>query len=596
MDPVGRSIGKYEILRVIGSGGFGTVYEGRDPFIKRRVAVKTCTTGGPEVRDRFFREAEIAGNLHHRNIVTVHDFGVEDEVPYLVQEYLEGEDLNATLSSGRFHFESQGLDVLIQIARGLAHAHEHGVIHRDVKPANVRLLPDGAVKIMDFGIAKLANVESNLTKTGMTLGTAAFLAPEQIRGGAIDQRVDQFSFGVLAYELIVGRRPFRGRTISTLFGQILEQAPEPPTLLASWCPRSLEAIVLRCLSKDAEKRFPSMAEVEQALLAVRDEMRPTMPIPLAPKPKSEPVDMVALADQVAELMGSEGAGPRVSQIDPGRALADLDRALERGALDDAATLLAYVERHQGAGASGVVTRRRRLEQLRRQERDARVRDCLTRARGLLAIDQLEAALSELERAVELNPLDESLVRLRDQVRDRNNPPPAPALEEQRRVAEAAAERGDWVVAEAALRAAEQRHGRAALVQERSVIESRRGSSLDDQLSLEVARAEGLIRDGALREAFDRLRAVLEVAPAHAGAQAALDRARAAVAEPHERLTGEAALLEVSRIITAGAPLSGRQPRPAWWRVVSENRLLVVLLAISLLVLIAALVAVFGPKG
>lgn len=586
MHPIGRTIGKYEIVRVIGSGGFGTVYEGRDPFIKRRVAVKTCSTGGPEVRDRFFREAEIAGNLHHRNIVTVHDFGVQDEIPYLVQEYLEGEDLNALIAAGRVEADSDKVDILLQVARGLAHAHGRGVIHRDVKPANIRILPDGTVKIMDFGIAKLADVESNLTRTGMTLGTAAFLAPEQIKGLPIDQRVDQFAFGVLAYELVCGKRPFRGRTISALFSQILEQNPEPLRNLVPACPPALDAIILQCLAKDAASRFASMQVVEEQLLRVRDELRPTLQIR---RREHETKSEAKVTGEVVQTLSSdETTTPNPPTISPEQILAEADRALERGQIEDAAALLVVLEKRGGISAAGLLARRRRLDQLRREERDARVRDCLTRARGLLAIDQLEAALVELERAVELNPLDEALTRLRDQVREQAGPAGPVPFEEQRRVAEKAADRGDWLAAEAALRAAEHRHGRAAVGTERSRIDTLRGMSLPDQLELEVARAEGLMRDGDLRQAFDRLRAVLEIAPSHAGAQALLERARLAVAEPHERLTGEAALLEVSRIISAGS-LPSLAPR----RSATSDRLLIALLVVSLCILAAAILVVAG---
>ncbi|MEM7584482.1 MAG: serine/threonine-protein kinase [Acidobacteriota bacterium] len=197
-----ESIGKYKIEKKIGSGGFGEVFKGYDPFIKRHVAVKTCISSDEEIRNRFFQEAEIAGNLQHRNITTVYDFGIHEGLPYLIQEYLSGEDLDSKIKRRDFLPYPEKLYYLLQIARGLAKAHAKGVIHRDIKPANIRVLEDGTVKIMDFGIAKLAQQESGLTQTGMTLGTAAYLAPEQIRGEAVDTATDIFSFGVLAYELL----------------------------------------------------------------------------------------------------------------------------------------------------------------------------------------------------------------------------------------------------------------------------------------------------------------------------------------------------------------------------------------------------------
>ena len=250
-----EKIGKYQIEGKIGSGGFGEVFKGYDPFIKRHVAVKTCNAGDQETRTRFFQEAEIVGNLHHRNITTVYDFGIHDELPYLIQEYLSGEDLHAKIKRRDFLPYPEKLYYLLQIARGLGHAHGKGVIHRDIKPANIRILEDGTAKIMDFGIAKLAQQESGLTQTGMALGTAAYLAPEQVRGEPVDLRTDIFSFGVLAYELLTYERPFQGEQISTVIYQILHQEPKP--IVEAWpaAPLDLVTLIDRCLRKDATQRF-----------------------------------------------------------------------------------------------------------------------------------------------------------------------------------------------------------------------------------------------------------------------------------------------------------------------------------------------------
>ena len=149
------SIGKYEILEKIGEGGFGVVYKGRDPFIKRIVAIKTCSSEDTGVRERFFLEARIAGNLHHPNVVMIHDFGLDEETPFLVQEFLDGEDLDRMIEEKRAIPIEQKIDHLYEVARGLGYAHANDVIHRDIKPANIRVLSSGRVKVMDFGIAKL---------------------------------------------------------------------------------------------------------------------------------------------------------------------------------------------------------------------------------------------------------------------------------------------------------------------------------------------------------------------------------------------------------------------------------------------------------
>ncbi|MEO1085868.1 MAG: protein kinase [Acidobacteriota bacterium] len=260
-----RQIGKYHVQEQIGVGGFGEVFKGFDPYIKRIVAIKTCSTHNDEIRNRFFQEAEIAGNLNHKNITTIHDFGVEGELPYLVQEYLSGEDLDHKIKRRDPLPYAEKLVYLIQIARGLAHAHEHGVIHRDIKPANIRILEDGSAKIMDFGIAKLAQQESGLTQTGMTLGTAAYLSPEQIRGESVDPRTDIFSFGVLAYELLTYRRPFDGNQISAVLYQLLHH--EPPPMREVWpdAPPGASAVVGRCLAKQAAGRYDDAGALLHAL-------------------------------------------------------------------------------------------------------------------------------------------------------------------------------------------------------------------------------------------------------------------------------------------------------------------------------------------
>ncbi|MEM8932620.1 MAG: serine/threonine-protein kinase, partial [Acidobacteriota bacterium] len=254
-------IGKYEIQGQIGSGGFATVFKGYDPFIKREVAIKICYANDAESRQRFFREAEIAGRLKHENITTVYDFGVHAEDPYLVEEYLDGEDLTQRLRRREPADLATKIDVLVQIARGLEYAHREGVIHRDIKPGNVRVLDDGTIKIMDFGTAKLAGVESHLTQKGMTLGTVAYLSPERLLGRDTGTNSDIFSYGVLAYELLSFRRPFSGRNIPHLIDQVINAAPIP--LADSWpdCPPKLSAIVDRCLLKDPQERYATCGDI-----------------------------------------------------------------------------------------------------------------------------------------------------------------------------------------------------------------------------------------------------------------------------------------------------------------------------------------------
>ena len=271
-------IGKYEVLDRIGSGGFATVFKGYDPFIKRPVAIKVCNTRDQESRQRFFREAEIAGSLEHRNITTVFDFGLHEENPYLVEEYLPGEDLAHLIRRQEPTDLAKRLDFLAQIASGLEYAHQNGVIHRDIKPANVRVLESGRCKIMDFGTAKLANVESHLTQAGMTLGTVAYLSPERLLGRETRINADVFFYGVLAYELLSFRRPFAGRNIPHLIDQVLNASPI--SLLDAWpeCPPKLSEIVHRCLLKDPQERYTTCTEVlgdlDEVIVEINGGVRP----------------------------------------------------------------------------------------------------------------------------------------------------------------------------------------------------------------------------------------------------------------------------------------------------------------------------------
>src|SRR5262249_43280365 len=270
---------------------------------KRTVAIKTCQVNDDEIKHRFFREAELAGNLHHRNITTIYDFGVENGIPYIVQEFLTGEDLDKKIKRGEAMPVARKVEILMAIAEGLGYAHSASIVHRDVKPANVRILEDGAVKVMDFGIAKSLQSESNLTQTGITLGTSAYLAPEQIRGEAIDRRTDVFAMGVLAYELVAYRKPFRGEHLSTILYKILNESPEPLESLAPEGPPGLVAAVNRALAKNPPDRSPSMDELRRDLQSVH-----------------------------RELVGASGRYP-VTQV-----LSDAVRAARPGSADDDTTL------------------------------------------------------------------------------------------------------------------------------------------------------------------------------------------------------------------------------------------------------------------
>jgi len=262
---VPKQIGKYEVLGQIASGGFGVIYRARDPHIGREVAIKMCSTPDAEVRQRFEREARVVGNLVHPNITLVFDYGLEDDVPYIVQELLSGYDLDQLAGAAVLSDPTTVVSILIQVCDGLDYAHQRGVIHRDIKPSNIRVLEDGTVKIMDFGIAKSLGGGSKLTQTGVALGTAGYLAPEQIQGGEVDGRADIFALGVVGYELLTGVRPFAGSSLSNVLYRILNDEPEPPAKISAACPPDLDGVIRRAMAKAPGERWQSARELGDAL-------------------------------------------------------------------------------------------------------------------------------------------------------------------------------------------------------------------------------------------------------------------------------------------------------------------------------------------
>ena len=260
-----RKIGKYEIVEKIATGGFGTVYKAWDPMIRRPVALKTCEVPDANMRARAFREAQLAGNLHHPNITTIYEFGIEGIVPFIVQELLSGEDLDRIIGRGTPLMLPEKVRILIAVASALEFAHGRGVVHRDIKPANIRILDTGFVKIMDFGIAKSLDSTTSITKDGTAVGSTSYMSPEQIVGEAIDARTDIFSLGVVAYELLTGRKPFEHEKLFLLLEQIVKSEATPLRELAPEVPEPLAAVVQRAMAKTPVDRFASADDMRSAL-------------------------------------------------------------------------------------------------------------------------------------------------------------------------------------------------------------------------------------------------------------------------------------------------------------------------------------------
>jgi serine/threonine-protein kinase len=252
----------------------GVVYRAFDTLLQRTVALKVIggqIDSNPDTRARFLREARSAGQLSHKNIVTIYDLGEEDGHPFLAMEYLEGQDLQLRLCDPVKMDLLRKLDVALDLCEGLEFAHARGVLHRDVKPANIFITNTGEVKILDFGLARL--ITSQLTNSNMLMGTLNYIAPEQVRGDPADHRSDVFSVGVVIYELLGNKKAFEGDSFASTLYKILEVVPEPLWRVDATVPRALAAIVERALAKPLDQRFQSMAALRHELLMFREQLR-----------------------------------------------------------------------------------------------------------------------------------------------------------------------------------------------------------------------------------------------------------------------------------------------------------------------------------
>ena len=262
-------LGRFEVLAEIGRGAMGIVYKAKDPMLERVVAIKTINMGmdrdGAEMYEkRFYQEARAAGGLNHPNIVTVYDIGKTETECYMAMEYIEGAELRSLLLPAKPLPVPRALSIAAQVAEGLAYAHERGVVHRDIKPANIMVPENGAVKITDFGIARMrsSNVQ---TQTGMMMGSPKYMSPEQVIGKRADHRTDIFSLGVIFYEMLSGAAPFTGESVNAVMYQIVNFVPPAPSAINPASPAALDAIVAGMLAKSLEERFQSAAEIARGL-------------------------------------------------------------------------------------------------------------------------------------------------------------------------------------------------------------------------------------------------------------------------------------------------------------------------------------------
>lgn len=269
-----KTLGRYEIVRELGKGAMGIVYEGRDPNIGRRVAIKTARRDvleasgrANELMERFLREARSAGALNHPNIITIYDAGEQDGITYIAMEFLEGGDLEDYMAKNKNIPPEKAVHIVATLCEALAVAHRQGIVHRDIKPANVIMLGD-TIKIADFGIAHMS--DSSLTQEGSMIGTPHYMSPEQFQGRKIDGRTDLWAAGVILYEMLTGEKPFRGDSLSTMMTAVLKSEPIAPHELNVEVNDVLSAVIMKSLSKAPSKRYETG---DQMAAAIREALK-----------------------------------------------------------------------------------------------------------------------------------------------------------------------------------------------------------------------------------------------------------------------------------------------------------------------------------
>jgi len=262
-------LGRYVIDSEIGRGAMGVVFKATDTVLQRTVAVKTVNMAlekdhADKYEARFYQEARAAGGLNHPNIVTVYDAGKAGDVVYMAMEYIQGVELRTLFVEGQPMGVPQALSIAAQVAEGLGYAHQQGVVHRDVKPANIMVVSEGPVKITDFGIARM-RASADLTQTGVMLGSPKYMSPEQVIGKRADHRSDIFSLGVILYEMLTGAAPFSGENVTALMYQIVNFAPPAPSTVNRQVPEMLDFVVAKMLAKPLDERYQDAREVARDL-------------------------------------------------------------------------------------------------------------------------------------------------------------------------------------------------------------------------------------------------------------------------------------------------------------------------------------------
>jgi serine/threonine-protein kinase len=317
-------IGRYRIVSVLGRGAMGVVYKGHDDSIDRPVAIKTIrpelleADGSGEWLERFQREARAAGRCQHRGIVAIYELGEAAGAPFLAMEFVEGRPLEATLRDQGALALTRATNIITQVLDALGYAHGKGVVHRDVKPANIMLVNGSSVKVADFGVARLDTL--HMTRDGMMVGTPSYMAPEQFTGGAVDHRTDLYAAGVVLYEMLSGRRPFEGKSTAELMYQVAHSNPPPLSRMAPGVGSRFDTVLMRALTRDPDARFQSAGAfvralsrtLEETASAPTDRADQTLVAPAShqpPPPAPTPAPPAWQSQQAATLVSSPGWPP-----------------------------------------------------------------------------------------------------------------------------------------------------------------------------------------------------------------------------------------------------------------------------------------------
>jgi len=578
-------IGKYEIQAELGRGGFGRVYRAHDPGVNRLVAIKVLTSeGDPDLLGRFRAEAGTTGNLIHKNIVTVYDYGEHNGMPYLVMELLEGQNFYQIIHTGKPFSLLEKVGMMSQVAEGLHAAHLRGVVHRDVKPSNIMLLPDGNVKIMDFGIARvMGQSTTRRTRKGDLLGTILYMAPEQFRGLDADARSDIFSYAIVYYELLTGIHPFPGKDAGTVMYSITSTDPEPLSVVVRDLPERLEAIVNRALAKDTELRYQTFEDLlfdtAPILLELRQARAQALTADIAPLIHTGELDSAqAKIKQVLELDAGNTEARRWRDL----VQQELHRKIVQSRVEslvlEAEARLAERSFHEAIQAIESAIRLdktnplllSRLEAVKAaQEAVRRAARLVSQARRQLQLGNLAAAYESVSAAVEADPQSADAATLRDELRAQIDRQEREArLKNALLLAEEQRAKGDHEAALAALSSIDAEQPGSPLVAElRAQVETERAQAARrlraQQFKAGIAQARFAVRDQRLADAELRLESLCAEFPEEPGAAELLSEVRGllaaqrraeAIGKLNQRaraLIEEEKFLEARRTIEAG---------------------------------------------